>query len=205
MRKMALHRPMPVFAVACFNFFNFPPSETASRRFNQRFPRVIYGNPRRFFQSGCFSFQLSDFSFLAFSHLMPFLSALMKHPWVMTALGGAIGSVGRLMVSSLVARWTGEAFPFGTIVVNVSGAVLMGLLAGYGQSEPGKLVFSEPSRTFLMIGVMGGYTTFSSFSLQTFLLMEQGNLTGAAINVILSVVLCVAGIWAGFSMIRALL
>ena len=113
----------------------------------------------------------------------------------MAALGGAIGSVGRVMISSLVARWTGEQFPFGTIVVNVTGALLMGILAGYGQSEPGKLIFSEPARTFLMIGVLGGYTTFSSFSLQTFLL-------SALLNVLLSVLLCVAGIWAGFMLIR---
>lgn len=136
---------------------------------------------------------------------MPLFSTLMKHPWSMAALGGAIGSVGRVMVSSIVARWTGEQFPFGTIVVNVSGALLMGLLAGYGQSEPGKLLFSESTRTFLIIGVLGGYTTFSSFSLQTFLLIEQGNLTGAFLNVSLSVVLCVLGIWAGFSLIRAVL
>jgi len=136
---------------------------------------------------------------------MSFLSALMKHPWTMAALGGAIGSVGRVMMSSVVAKWTGEEFPFGTIVVNVTGALLMGALAGYGQSEPGKLLFSEPSRTFLMIGVLGGYTTFSSFSLQTFLLMEQGDLTGALLNVILSVVLCVAGVWAGFTIVRSVL
>jgi len=81
----------------------------------------------------------------------------------------------------------------------------MGLLAGYGQSEPGKLLFSEPARTFLMIGILGGYTTFSSFSLQTFLLIEQGNLMGAFLNVALSVLLCVLGIWAGFSLVRAVL
>jgi CrcB protein len=64
------------------------------------------------------------------------------------------------------------------------------------------LVFSEPARTFLMIGVLGGYTTFSTFSLQTFLLLEQGNLLGASLNVLLSVLLCIAGIWAGFAAIR---
>jgi CrcB protein len=122
----------------------------------------------------------------------------------MAAMGGAIGSLARVVVSTGVARWTGEDFPFGTIVVNVSGAVVMGLLAGFGETEPGKLILTEPYRAFLMIGIMGGYTTFSSFSLQTFLLMEQGNLTGAFLNVFLSVLLCVAGIWLGFSVIRAL-
>lgn len=138
-----------------------------------------------------------------FSDLMALLDTLIKHPYVMAAAGGAIGSVGRVMMSSLVARWTGEYFPFGTIAVNVTGALLMGMLAGVGETDPGKLIFSQNARTFLMIGVLGGYTTFSSFSLQTFLLMEQGNLLAAALNVLLSVILCVAGIWAGFMLIRA--
>jgi len=127
---------------------------------------------------------------------------LLKHPMTMAALGGALGSSLRVLVSTGVARWTGEEFPFGTVVVNVSGAFVMGLIAGYGQTEPGKLILNEPSRTFLMIGVLGGYTTFSSFSLQTFVLLEQGNLLGASLNVILSVLLCLAGIWAGFTLIR---
>jgi len=132
------------------------------------------------------------------------LSFLLRHPWTMAALGGAFGSVARVIVSTGVARWTGENFPFGTVVVNVTGAFVMGLLAGYGQTEPGRLILSEPTRTFLMIGVLGGYTTFSSFSLQTFILIEQGNLLGASLNVLLSVVICLAGVWAGFALIRAL-
>ena len=135
---------------------------------------------------------------------MALLDSLMKHPYVRAAVGGAIGSVGRVMMTTFVARWTGEDFPFGTIAVNVTGALLMGMLAGVGETDPGKLIFSESARTFLMIGVLGGYTTFSTFSLQTFLLMEQGNFLGAALNILLSVVLCVAGIWAGFMLIRAL-
>jgi CrcB protein len=107
------------------------------------------------------------------------------------------------MMTSFVSRRMGEEFPFGTIIVNITGALLMGLLAGYSASEPGKLIFSPAARSFLMIGVLGGYTTFSSFSLQTFLLLEQGNFMGAMLNVILSVSLCVAGIWLGFITIRA--
>jgi CrcB protein len=122
---------------------------------------------------------------------------------MLVALGGAIGSVGRAGITDLITRWLGNQFPFGTVVVNVTGAVVMGLIAGYGETEPGKLLFSPAARTFFMIGVLGGYTTFSSFSLQTFLLMEQGNLTGAFLNVFLSVLLCIAGIWLGFSAIRA--
>ena len=136
---------------------------------------------------------------------MPFFTALLKHPYLMAGLGGAIGSIGRVLMSNFVARFAGEEVPFGTIVVNVTGAILMGLLAGYGESEPGTLIFSPPARTFLMIGVLGGYTTFSSFSLQTFLLIEQGNLTGAFLNVLLSVLLCVSGVWLGFLTMRSLL
>jgi CrcB protein len=145
-------------------------------------------------------------TFLLIQHLpfnTPVIASILKHPYLMAGLGGAIGSIGRVMMSNMSARWLGEEFPFGTVIVNVSGAVLMGLLAGYGESEPGKLLFAPAARTFLMIGVLGGYTTFSSFSLQTFLLLEQGNLSGAFLNVILSVCLCVLGIWLGFLTVRA--
>jgi CrcB protein len=146
------------------------------------------------FSGNCFSFLIWP--------AVNSLSFLLKHPWMMAAMGGALGSVARVIVSTAVANWTGEEFPFGTIAVNVSGALVMGMIAGFGQSEPGKLLLSEPARTFLMIGVLGGYTTFSSFSLQTFLLLEQGNILGASLNVLLSVLLCIVGIWLGFSMIR---
>lgn len=134
---------------------------------------------------------------------MPFPASLLKHPYLMAGMGGAIGAIGRVVVTSLVSARMGEEFPFGTVVVNITGAVVMGLIAGFGSTEPGKLILTEPSRTFLMIGVLGGYTTFSSFSLQTFLMIEQGNLTGAFLNVFLSVLLCVAGIWLGFTAVRA--
>lgn len=134
---------------------------------------------------------------------MSFLTSLLSHPYLLAGLGGAIGSIGRVMMTNTVSRWAGDEFPFGTIAVNVTGALLMGLLAGYGNTEPGRLLFSPGARTFLMIGVLGGYTTFSSFSLQTFLLLEQGNISGALLNILLSVLLCVAGIWVGFMAIRA--
>lgn len=134
---------------------------------------------------------------------MSFLTSLLSHPYLLAGLGGAIGSIGRVLMTNTVSRWAGDEFPFGTIAVNVTGALLMGLLAGYGNTEPGRLLFSPAARTFLMIGVLGGYTTFSSFSLQTFLLLEQGNVSGALLNILLSVLLCVAGIWIGFMTIRA--
>jgi CrcB protein len=134
---------------------------------------------------------------------MTFFSAMLRHPYMIVGIGGAIGSIARAGITDLVNRWIGNDFPFGTVAVNVTGAIVMGLLAGYGETEPAKLIFSPGARAFLMIGVLGGYTTFSSFSLQTFLLIEQGNLAGAILNILLSVLLCVAGIWLGFTVIRA--
>ena len=136
---------------------------------------------------------------------MSFINSILKHPYLLAGMGGAIGSIGRVLMSNFLTRFAGEEFPFGTIAVHVTGSILMGVLAGYGESEPGKLLFSQSARTFLMIGLLGGYTTFSSFSLQTFLLIEQGNMTGAFLNVLLSVLLCLAGIWVGFMAIRAIL
>lgn len=135
---------------------------------------------------------------------MTLLSSLLRHPYAIVGIGGAIGSVARAVMTDLLTRWAGNEFPFGTMAVNITGAIVMGLLAGYGETAPGKLIFSTEFRSFLMIGVLGGYTTFSSFSLQTFLLLEQGNLTGAFLNVLLSVFLCVAGVWLGFTVIRGI-
>ena len=129
--------------------------------------------------------------------MISFLSALLRHPYLLAGLGGAIGSVGRVMMTNLITRWTGDEFPFGTIVVNVTGAILMGLLAGYSVSDPGKLLFSPAARTFLMIGVLGGYTTFSSFSLQTLALAQGGEWLYAAGNILISVVMCLLGVWLG--------
>jgi len=129
-----------------------------------------------------------------------FVPLIVTWYWVLVARG----ALGRMYPRKLPNRYRVLAGSFAAVTgaSNVTGALVMGMLAGYGQSEPGKLLFSETARTFLMIGVLGGYTTFSSFSLQTFLLLEQGNLIGAVLNVLLSVLLCVAGIWAGFAAIR---
>lgn len=149
-----------------------------------------------------FSFPILGFQLFLVAAMASF-SSLLQHPYLLAALGGALGSLGRVLMTNLVTRWTGDEFPFGTIAVNVTGAVLMGVVAGFGDTEPGRLLFTPPTRTFLMIGVLGGYTTFSAFSLQTFLLLEQGNITGAALNVLLSVFLCILGIWLGFTAVRA--
>jgi CrcB protein len=117
--------------------------------------------------------------------------------WV--AIGGALGSVGRFWLSGLVAARFGEIFPWGTLVINVTGSFLIGIFAGFatpeGRLDPQSRVFVTQ---FLMIGICGGYTTFSAFSLQTLNLLRDREWLYAGGNVILSVVLCMIAVWLGY-------
>lgn len=116
--------------------------------------------------------------------------------WV--AAGGALGSVARYWLSGVVdARC--ETFPWGTMAVNVTGSALIGVLAALSEPD-GRWLVSPELRQFLMLGICGGYTTFSSFSLQTLNLARDGQWLPAAANVVLSVVLCLFGVWLGNSL-----
>ena len=115
--------------------------------------------------------------------------------WVAT--GGALGSVGRYWLSGMVATRVGETFPWGTLAVNVSGSLVIGILSALAAPE-GRWPVSPEFRLFMMIGVCGGYTTFSSFSLQTLNLLRDGEWFYAIGNVLLSVVLCLVGVWLGY-------
>jgi CrcB protein len=114
--------------------------------------------------------------------------------WI--AIGSALGGVARYACSSLVAGWVGETFPFGTLLVNVVGSFIIGFFAALTGPD-GRLMVAPDARQFVMVGLCGGYTTFSSFSLQTLALMRTGDLTGAAWNVAASVGLCMAAVWLG--------
>ena len=116
--------------------------------------------------------------------------------YVSVALGGALGSVGRVWVGGWFAQRFGDSFPIGTLFVNVSGSFLIGLLSALGTSNP-QSIFAGNVRWFLMAGVLGGYTTFSTFSLQTLNLARQGDWLAAAANVFASVMLCLLGVWLG--------
>src|SRR5260221_7584880 len=106
-------------------------------------------------------------------------------------LGGFFGGIARFFVSGLVARRIGETFPWGTLVVNVSGALVIGALAGLARSQGG--VFAgEMFRDLAFVGFLGGYTTVSSFCLQTLNLALDGQRLPAAMNGILSAGLCIA-------------
>lgn len=132
---------------------------------------------------------------------MPAAASLVTYIWI--ALGGALGSVARFAVSGAVARLVGETFPWGTVVVNVSGCLLIGLLATITGVD-GRVLVQPDLRQFLLIGICGGYTTFSSFSLQTLSLMRSGDLAGAVGNVTVSVLACLAAVWAGAAIGQAL-
>lgn len=114
--------------------------------------------------------------------------------WV--ALGGALGSAARYWCAGLVARVIGEGFPWGTLLVNVLGSLIIGFFATITGTE-GKWLVSGSIRQFVMVGVLGGFTTFSAFSLQTLVLFEQGEWLRAAGNVLGSILLCLAAVWIG--------
>ena len=119
--------------------------------------------------------------------------------YLLVALGGALGSVGRFWLGGLVADKFGAAFPWGTLAVNVTGSVLIGVLAAFAAPE-GRLDSAARGfiTQFLMIGVCGGYTTFSSFSLQTLNLLREREWLYAGGNILLSVILCMIAVWLGW-------
>ena len=112
------------------------------------------------------------------------------------AAGGALGTVARFWFSGVVARHFGETFPWGTLLVNVSGSLAIGFFATIADPD-GRLLVSPTFRQFFMIGICGGYTTFSSFSLQTLNLMREGEWLYAGANAMLSVLLCLSAVWVG--------
>lgn len=116
--------------------------------------------------------------------------------YVWVALGGALGSVFRYMLSNVVARLAGEAMPWGTLLVNVLGSFVIGWFA-IATTSGGRVAATPEFRTFVMVGVCGGFTTFSSFSLQTLALFEDGEPLRASANILLSVALCLASVWLG--------
>ena len=117
----------------------------------------------------------------------------------LVALGGAMGSVARFKLSGLVLHHTiGWKFPAGTFVVNVVGCLVAGLLAGLAEEHD---LISPEARLLLFTGVLGGFTTFSAFGLETMFLIRRGDIAIAAANVGLSVALGLAFLWIGLAVI----
>lgn len=117
---------------------------------------------------------------------------------LLVALGGSIGSVLRALLSTALNGW----LPWGTFAVNLLGCLLIGLLLGWGGGPVSGSGITESSRFFWVVGFCGGFTTFSAFSFENVALLEQGRFLTAFAYILLSVVLCVAGAWAGFRLGR---
>ncbi|MCL6645690.1 MAG: fluoride efflux transporter CrcB [Dehalococcoidia bacterium] len=116
--------------------------------------------------------------------------------YVWITIGSALGGLARYGCSGLVARLIGETFPWGTLVVNVLGSFVIGLFAALTGPD-GRIFLGSTARQFVMLGLCGGFTTFSSFSLQTLELFHDGQWLEAIGNVIASVVLCLLAVWLG--------
>ena len=118
---------------------------------------------------------------------------------VAIAAGGAIGAVSRFVISNQVYAWFGRGFPYGTLVVNVVGSLLMGLLSVWFLERS----IADPLwRAAVLVGFLGAFTTFSTFSLETLVLIESGELVRAVVNMLASVSVCVVSVWVGVTLAR---
>ena len=124
--------------------------------------------------------------------------------YILVMAGGALGTGARFWVSGFVAGRGGELFPLGTLAVNVTGSFAIGFFAAFTDPQ-GAFLVSPRLREFFMIGVCGGYTTFSSFSLQTLDLVRSGDWFKAALNILLSFVCCLTAVWVGRILALAIL
>jgi CrcB protein len=122
---------------------------------------------------------------------------MIAYLWV--AIGGALGSVARYWLSGFVAERYGQAFPWGTLIINVGGSFIIGIIGAVaspeGRLSPQARIFATQ---FLMVGICGGYTTFSSFSWQTLQLVQERQWLYAGGNILLSVTLCMIAVWLGY-------
>jgi CrcB protein len=121
--------------------------------------------------------------------------------YLIVFLGGGLGAALRHGINLAAFRLVGTEFPYGTLLINVLGSLAMGLIAEYFALKGG---LPQHLRLFLTTGILGGFTTFSAFSLEAALLYERGQLAGAAIYVVASVVLAIAALFAGLAIVRAI-
>lgn len=119
----------------------------------------------------------------------------MMYLWI--AFGSALGGMARYWCSVVIAQRIGETFPWDTLVVNILGSFIIGFFAAMTGPD-GRIIVSPEIRQFVMIGICGGYTTFSSFSLQTLNLLRDSEFLQAGFNIILSFILCLIFVWAGY-------
>lgn len=119
---------------------------------------------------------------------------------LLVGIGGALGAISRFGLASLVGRMWAGSFPLATLLVNISGSLAMGVFIGLmARWLP---AWQEEARLFVAVGILGGFTTFSSFSLDAVVLIERGDLLQAAAYVLLSVVVCLLGLYLGLLVTR---
>ncbi len=118
-----------------------------------------------------------------------------QYLWI--ALGSTIGGVARFALSGLIAQRFGETFPWGTLAINISGSFVIGFFATLTAPPDGRFLVGGTMRQFVMTGICGGYTTYSSFSLQTFSLARDGEWFRAGANAIGTFTLCFFAVWLG--------
>ena len=121
--------------------------------------------------------------------------------WSAVAIGGALGSLARFWMTGAMTALTGPRYPWGTLLINVLGSFVIGLVAGLTLT-PERIMLHPNLRIFLMTGVCGGFTTFSAFSLQTLELMQAGDSVAAVSYAVASVLLCVIGTYGGWALGR---
>jgi CrcB protein len=117
--------------------------------------------------------------------------------WLAVAAGGALGSLARFWLAAAMTAVTGPRFPWGTLLINVVGSAIIGLVAAV-TLQPARVAMHPDLRVFLMVGVCGGFTTFSAFSLQTLELVQSGDMWPAAGYIASSVVFCLVAVWGGW-------
>lgn len=113
----------------------------------------------------------------------------------MIAIGGALGSLARYLLSTFVLRVSGTLFPLGTFVVNIVGCIVFGAIAG---ATSQRVQLSSTMRLFLLTGILGGFTTFSSYTFESFALIRDGQFVWAATNIIGQVIAGLVGLWVGY-------
>jgi len=116
---------------------------------------------------------------------------------LLIAIGGALGSVARYALSTFVLRVTGTLFPLGTFVVNVVGCLVFGAIAGAASQ---RVQLAPALRLFLLTGILGGFTTFSTYAFESFTLVRDGQFLWASINIAGQVIAGLVGLWAGYAL-----
>lgn len=119
--------------------------------------------------------------------------------YLLIGLGSALGGGGRLLCVDVAGRALGAAFPWGILLVNVAGSLVIGFFFTFTGPD-GRLLVRGTTRQFVMTGLCGGYTTFSAFSLDTLHLVREGRVLGAGANIVLSAALCLIGVWLGHAL-----